>query len=270
MPKQKVCKEDESISREKNIQEIKWLKTQRNIAIFGLIASILATSIQYSTAIYKHISKASLVISLEDSYLLKKSVIKISSIGNNPETHIVAHPKEISDGIKLEAGSYSVKVELKGSTIFEDTIYLKPRKKRICTIPKFYEGTILIFPKINAHKVYPEMILPIIIDSSKEGYLWIYEIKFEGPPQILFPIGNVDNNINSGKEFILPEKGKGVIIAGKQVGKEKLLFIVTKRMDKAFADKIALTITKSVSQKASTVLDENSYGLATLSYEIEL
>jgi hypothetical protein len=41
-------------------------------------------------------------------------------------------------------------------------------------------------------------------------------------------------------------------------------------MDKAFADKIALTITKSVSQKASTVLDENSYGLATLSYEIEL
>lgn len=259
-----------SFNQKKETEEIKWLKTQRNIAILGLIATIFATSVQYIGILYKYISKSSMTVQIEDEYVKKEGQIKIIKHGSANTIIIAGHPNELPEKISLDKGSYQLELSLKEKKLFQTSFYLKAWEGKVVKIHLPFDGTIFVFAELQSSRVFPEMPLPIKIESSRKGYLWIYGIEkgSEFPP-MLYPDGHRENEISPDTGLILPNPKVKGIKAGPQSGDEKLLFVVTEKQDKSFADQLALTVTKSSIQKAANITTDIKYGLWTISYKIE-
>lgn len=254
----------------KDREEIRWIKVQRNIAILGVFAAIFTNSLQYITKAYGNYTEATLSINIEDKYLSSKSLVSIYSVNDNTKPIVKAHPNEVSNGLRLKDGSYLIKIELKETTLYEDYIHLSKAERKTFSLPSFFKGSFLVFAKTNAIKIYPDTPVPLIVESSKDGYLWIYELKKGENPEFKFPKQNKENAIKVGGDFILPRRNVEYIKSSKKIGKEKLLIIVTAKMEKSEADKLALMIANSSLQKADSSISKISYGFSTLSYEVQL
>ena len=258
------------VPSEKEKEEIKWIKVQRNIAILGIIAAILANSIQYTGKLYNWYSLSKIAIEMEDDYLMNRSFICIYNSNNTVNPIVKAHPIDLKKGTSLVEGSYLVKMEYQNTILFEDYIYLKKHEHKIYKLPNIFGGSFLVFAKINAIHIYPNMPLPLIVESSREGYLWIYELDDKTPPKFIFPKSFKNNEIFAGDQYTLPRKNVEFIKTGSYEGKEKLLFIVTEKNDKGAADKIALNTFKNTLQKADSSLTNINYGITAVSYSIRL
>ncbi len=79
----------------------------------------------------------------------------------------------------------------------------------------------MLFTKTNALKIYPNTPVPIIVESSNNGFLWIYEMINNENPQFIFPKKNKGNTIEAGVEYILPRRNVEFIKSGNSVGKRK-------------------------------------------------
>jgi len=249
-------------------EEIKWIKFQRNIAILGMIAAIFSNSLQYVSKFFEEYSKATLTITSNDLFFKNKLLIIITKTDSENKIIAKAYPKDLEKGISLKEGSYSIIVQFRGDDLFEEHIYIKKRDVVNFNVPNFFQGSFLVFAKINAHKVFPDMPIPLIIESTRAGYLWIYDLKSNSSPKLIFPKEQSCIEIREGDVFILPQRNLEFIKSGKEKGVEKLLFIVTEKLDKIFADKIAQKTNKNTISKANSSKDKIDYGLATITYKV--
>ena len=123
----------------------------------------------------------------------------------------------------------------------------------------------------NTPNPFPGQKHEITVNVTGNGYLWIYELKEGLNYGILYPFqsaGKYDNAIKVKEPFTFPDKNKFVLAAGKQAGKETLLFVVTSIMSRNFSDKIANRLNKHIIVKASVARKEYNWGAYKLTYNV--
>lgn len=249
-------------------EEIKSIRFQRNIAILGIVGSILATIIQYAGGFIDMYSKAYLSFHLQDEFLHEKAKIRVTSTTSNKPYDLVFDAVVLDKPLRIPTGFYDVSISLNQNVLFTKNIHAAIREKVELNVPKQFIGSIQVFARLNTIKVYPEMLLPLIVESSEDGFLWIYEIDKLNEVIPLFPITDQINSISSNSSMILPDNyGRGIKAGDKD--EEVLLFIVTEENNQMKSDQIAQKIA-GVTTKASIVDGIQKYGVFTIKYKIEI
>ncbi len=250
-------------------EEIHSLKIQTTIAILTITGTFIAALAPYINSIYKEYCRSIVQIIVDDTIVKQKAIFTIVGQGATAENYLSGYLNELPTQIRLPAGTYSLSANIEKSIVFQMDFYIKKREKRTLSIPTIFNGSIQVYAKLNASKVYPGMILPLIIQSSADGYLWIYEINNDRIPKLLFPNSEVDNSINAFKQLNIPAGDNGYINAGDRYGEETILFIVTKQNGRSSADFISTKYTNSTTMKASGGIGLPDYGTSILRYSIE-
>lgn len=119
---------------------------------------------------------------------------------------------------------------------------------------------------------HPGSVLQFQIESSGNGYLWIYELLDNNEfPQLYPQVGAPaeSHSIYAGKPFILPDKKDYGLSAGNEAGQENLLFVVTSTHDVNKANTIAARMANATTKASGGDVLEN-WGVFLLSYQVEL
>jgi len=269
---EQILEGTEAIKKEQILAEIRLLKIQSMIAILTAITTVIAFVIINLPQIKTLFPQPKFKLEIEDNFLILNGKVIIQK--NTPENNniLTFTVKEALDWVHIESGSYKLKLLYSNQEIYSVDFLLENSEAEIIRIPEQFMGNIHIFIQNNTPILLPEQMLEIAIDVTGNGYLWIYELTKQQRYSRIYPNPNESqytNDINVEKSFKFPDKSGYGIFAGKQEGKEELLFIVTSLISENYADEIANRMTKIVIDKASVRKKEKNWGAKKITYEIK-
>lgn len=262
-----------SLQDQKVFHEIKRLKLLNIIAVLSLVGSVIAFVIGNLADIKSLFYRPPAIkVVTNDAFLQQNGTLTVIDLSSDPEhTVLTTSVGEAADWITLDPGSYRFKVELNKIIKYDERMILKGGDKEALVINA---DNRMIQLKVvnNTPRPSPHASLSINVESSGNGYLWIYELLADNKYQKLYPpVGSYPerNYIKVGETFSLPDNRNFGLRAGDKVGQEDLVFIITSTYDVIAADDIAARMANAVTKAAGKEIWEN-WGVYKLSYQVEL
>lgn len=255
------------------IQEIRTLKLKYRLAVLGIIGVIIAFVIGNQADIKAILYPAPAIkIITGDTFLQQHGTLQIYPSSSGSKSPVLqTSVSEASDWLTLKPGAYRVVVQLNNIKRLDEQVVLENGDKE----PLVIEGNHRQIQLKVVNKIphpYPGAVLQLQVESSGNGYLWIYELMDNNQFQRLYPpVGAVAerHSIYAGKPFTLPDKENYGLRAGNKAGQENLLFVVTSTHDVAIADAIAARMADATTKASGEDVQEN-WGIYHMSYQIEL
>ncbi len=266
MPDDKVTLETEKLR-----QDIRSLRLQRLLAILGVVGTIIAFLVGNMSdikAIFYPPPKIKLVF--QGDFLKRTGTFSLYHNTDINKALMKLAAKEATDWVSVDPGAYDIIISSGKSQVFKRELILKNGDREAVIIPPYFTPNIKLVVTSDILRPAPGSTLKFHIQTSGNGYLWVYEISREQGFRLLYPgVGAASNRISVNKPFILPDSNNYGISAGDQPGEEKLLFVVTSSSHPAQANKIAARMSGVVTKASGSVITEN-WGVQLLSYQVQL
>lgn len=227
----------DEIKKKQILAEIRSIKIQYTIAILSVLGSALAFIIiqrQEISHLLEHAPRLS--IACDDVFVKRAARVKI--IGKSDQkTYLESDLKNFDGEIELAAGSYQTSIVLNDREIWNESFILQPNQTRLVKLPDFFRNQIAIYVTNPDLETKPRGKLNLDINSSGNGYLWIYELLDGDQLRLLFPREDEAalnaHEISASSAFKFPE---GVYLAAGDLEKqEKYVFIVTSLDNRDFS-----------------------------------
>jgi hypothetical protein len=260
----------EEIKKKKLLSEIKWLKTQRTIALLGVIGAVLAFSITNIASLERlFYNKPMFNIEVDNEYLLKHGELIVYNNYDSIEPRQVIRTKlnEASDYTSIAEGSYTFVIRNKNINLLSEQLLLKEGDVKTIILPSLNRNIININVTNLTPKPLPEQPLEFSIETSGNGYLWVFE-HVDKQYALLYPARGNIVEIRAMSEFKLVPSDKEGLFAGSTIGEEKLLFVVTSNGDSNVAQRIANNLSDSIITKASAGKLKENWGATEISYKV--
>jgi hypothetical protein len=262
-----------SLENSKLQEEIRSLKQQRLIGIISAIGAVVAFCvINYTNIMGIFYPPPKIKLIVNDPYVKRNGSIKIKNIQNESEyPNISTSVDQALDWIPLKEGSYRLVLSVNDKDYFKEDLFLNAGDRDIVTIPERNDQTIDITVYNSTPNPPPGSPLHLQIESSGNGYLWIYDLPAQDNPALIYPAKDAAgerHKINVGQTYQIPDSEKHGIFVADQLIEENLLVIVTSSNSLSIADKIAASMSrKTVSKASSGTIDEN-WGISILTYKV--
>jgi hypothetical protein len=258
------------LEREKLLVEIRSLKTQRVITILGAFAAVIVFGIgNLSLILGMFRPNPQIRLMVQDNVVNRVGAIKLYNLGTNPGSIVLNSTASAIDGrwFRMAPGPYRVEVSI-GSYLVQGIDFQvvdgTDQELALAPVPV---GPMRIFVKNNTENPYPGDYLRLSVDSSGNGYLWVFDWRSDGL-HLIFP-RNSDSGVNSistTETFYFPEDES--ILAGAQPRQERLVFVVTSTPDPSFARSRATGLLGGAPAKASLGRASHDWGLAVIEYTV--
>jgi hypothetical protein len=259
---------------EKTREEIKWLRVQRTIAVLAAVGAVAGFAITNLRAIEDIIYTAPKVrILSQDEFVRRNGIVQIrrpTGVTGGWETIHVLHYQDAEDWMRLQEGSYQVAVVVGTEILFTESVFLRRSDKRTVIVAPDDGARIRIHIRSEGAELLPGTVLRLGIDTSGNGFLWVFNRTKGTDYQLIFPAAEASdgNRISVGETFRFPRPdGKG-LIAGDELGNEWLLFIITSSSDVEVAQRIARSLGLGVTPKAAFGEIKENWGATEISYKI--
>lgn len=264
---------DLSWQDQKMIQEIRTLKLKYRLAVLGIIGTIIAFVIGNQADIKAiFYPPPAIKIVTNDTFLQQHGALQIYHSSSEPESPFLqTSVSEASDWLTLKPGAYRVVVQLNDIKKLDTQIVLENGDMEPLVIEQDHSKIQLKVVNKTPHP-YPEAAVQLQVESSGNGYLWIYGLLNNNQFQRHYPpVGATAerHSIYVGKPFALPDKENYGLRAGNKVGQENLLFVVTSTHDATIADAITARMAGATTKASGGEVQEN-WGIYRLSYQVEL
>jgi hypothetical protein len=272
MPNTQNSGMDVSLQDQKTIEEIRTLKLKYRLAVLGIIGTILAFIVGNLTDIKAiFYPPPAIKIVTSDTFLKTHGVLMVYSSSEPDSPVMQTSVSEANDWLTLKPGAYRVVVQLNNIRRLDEHVVLENGDKEPLLIEHSY-SQIQLKVVNETPEPYPGSVLRLRVESSGNGYLWIYELLNNNQFRRHYPpVGVVAerHSIYAGKPFTLPDEKNYGLRAGNKEGQENLLFVVTSTHDVTIADAIAARMANATTKASGGDVQEN-WGIYLLSYQVEL
>ncbi|MGD2086864.1 MAG: hypothetical protein PVH61_11845 [Candidatus Aminicenantes bacterium] len=263
----------ENIKNQHILAEIRLLKIQAVVAILTVFGALVAFIITNHHTVKNLILSSKIKTKTNDIRILRNGKITISKIIEGDEKEVIkCSIKESTSWIKLKPGSYRVSLKYFDHNIWSREFLLQTGESEIIQIPDQFMGNIQVFVKIGKMNLLPTETLDITVETTGNGYLWVYEITDENRYSRIYPpktTSNYCNEINVEEPFRFPDRKNLVLAAGDKEGKESLLFVITSVNRETFADEVISRVTDLSVVKTILREKEFNWGIAEITYNIK-
>jgi hypothetical protein len=262
-----------SLQEQKLREEIRSLKLKYRLALLGVMSAVIAFVVENYVEIKDILYPApSVKVLTKDRFLQEHGVVEIfDAAKTGAEPTLKTSVREASDWFEVKAGAYRFVVSLNQQTVLDQQLMLENGDREallVQGIPQQIQLTV----KNETPFPYPQSALKLTIESSGNGYLWIYELKDNNEYQKLYPPDGATKEqhfLYAGEPFHLPDAQNYGLKAGEKVGEENLLFVITSTHKVTTADAIAASMAKATTKASAGPVEEN-WGVYHLRYRVEL
>ena len=266
---------DSPPSLEKLREEIKGLRLQRLLAILSASGAMLAFAVTRYADIRSMLYRPPVLkVVVEDSYIKETGRLQVLRHGlTNQGAVVETSVSEALDWLQLDPGNYDVVILLNKQEYLRTSFVLQAGDRESIFIPARDASSILITVTNRTPRPIPGSSLELAVQSSGNGFLWIYDLRKDGEYALVYPpataIGS-SNEVQAGEVFKIPDSFRNGIFAGRSLGEERLLFVVTSLSARTTADEIASRLTSSTATKAAAGTINENWGASILSYQVGL
>ncbi|HDM79228.1 MAG TPA: DUF4384 domain-containing protein [Deltaproteobacteria bacterium] len=256
-------------------EQIRTLKQQRLLAILSTIGAVLAFFILNHGKIMNIVKPPPKIrLEVKDPYLRKIGKLHIENTGaGSSGSAIDTSVKAALDWIPMKEGAYRLVLSANNEVFFKQEIILKAGDRQIILVPQQRDRTIHVTVKNKTPKPPPGSPLQLEIESSGNGYLWIYDLPKESKPALIYPpetVSVTSHAIIAGKAFPIPDRENNAIFVANEPTEERLLVVVTSSDSRITADKIAARMSDATISKASSGKIEENWGISLINYRVGL
>ncbi len=263
----------QTLEQAKLQEQIRTLKQQRLLAVLSAIGAVLAFFVINHTKIMNIVTPSPrLRLEVKDPYVEKIGKLHIESTGlGSEESAFDTSVKAARDWIPMKAGSYHLVLSVNDSVVFEQEVILEAGDKKVIVIPERRDQAIHVTVKNNTPRPPPGSPLQLMIESSGNGFLWIYDLPEKGNPVLVYPpetATGASHAITVGKTYQIPDSDKNAIFVANEPTEETLLVVVTSSDSRVTADKIASRMSKAAIPKASSGKIKENWGVSLIRYKV--
>lgn len=255
---------------EKLRQEIKSLRQQRVLAVVTILGGAAAFLLTNAERLFDLIhGDPKISISTDDESLRRNARFSVES-QTGEKGVVAADTLSESRTLSLPPGTYRLT-----ATSFDETVYTRDftvgkGERRTMSIPGLSNASIRVSVQNQSGRIGPRSQLEFQVESSGNGYVWIFEVTRKNPT-LIYPEGcsqACGNEISVDQGLHLPDTRQRAIFAGDRTRTESLLFLVTSSSDLDTATRLAAPFSIGTVLKASGGTAKGNWGYATVSYDI--
>ncbi len=271
---QNALQDLDEIKKKQVLAEIKSIRINSVLAILGVVGSAIGFLIMQQNSLFAiFTSKPTIQIVTSEDFVRKNALLIVKGLHGKPV--LESELKNVREEIELEPGSYAMSIVVGGDTLWREKFILESNEKTSINLPRLFENKINVLLTNYTPQLRPSQPIDFDLQSSGNGYLWIYEINSSDSSlvSLLFPKPAllrdfpVCNQIEVGKSFLFPE-GMG-LVAGTSVKRESNLFIVTSVNDESYANHLIEILTGNDIQKGDIDLIKKNWGMTKLNIDIK-
>jgi hypothetical protein len=260
----------DDVKKKQILAEIRSIKIQSAIAILSVIGSAVAFIVIQQQSIKKLFeTNPKLVVRCNDPFLKRAAKIKFVST-TNAQNSFESDLKNIDEEIEIPPGAYASSLTFEGKEIWTENFIMEMNKSQIITLPEFFNNKINVYAKPASSAVKPGGRIDVDINSSGNGFLWVYELTSSQEIKLLFPS---DSEINSNVHQVLasapfqfPEDV--YLAAGTQEQKEKYIFMVTSINNPTYAHEMVTSLYGNEIDKGVIQSIDKNWGLASVEIDV--
>ena len=170
----------------------------------------------------------------------------------------------------LEPGPYQLTVKAFGEITYKRSFTVEKGDVKTFLVPNPPEANIRVSVENQSGRIGPGSQLEFQIESSGNGYVWIFEKRSQGFA-LIYPENcpaECGNNISVKQGLHLPDQQRRALFAGMHAGEEHLLFLVTSSNDSDSAKKLAGRFENASIPKASEGIAKDNWGYREISYRV--
>jgi len=255
-----------------------WLERQLKklvvLAIIGVVAVVLTIfQNELRTMIEEGLLYGTVEIITDDENLKRHGEVIIL---DGSQTSVCSFLLNTQLSVRLSHGYYTIRVfypstDPSKEMVFEEPFELKRRgHKQVFPILRL-PNTVSVKLGVSKETFVPEEQISFTIDSSKDGYVWLFSPDNSGNPSQFFPNRDLsDNRIEAGETYNVPScKDDSFTLTTRSTpGEETIVCIITESNDQHFALSCLKKIVPYVSVKI-TVTREAVWGYDKKTIRIE-
>ena len=255
-------------------EEIKKTRRENRLWIIGLLLAVAGFGLGNLKTIQSLVIREPRVrLIVEDPFVKRVGMVRIVNTSGSRNIVVATAVSEAEEWLTLTPGSYAVEITVEDRVFYSRQVLLKGGDSEPIIVPERETGSIRILVKNHTPNPKPDAPLDLSIESSGNGFLWVFDFSDDGKYSQVYPDLKTPNAvaaIRAGETYKIPD-AKGVnILTNENVGQERLLFIVTSAPLSEEAQKIATRMSKAVIAKASTGREKTNWGIASLQYNVSL
>lgn len=253
-------------------EEVKKARRENRIWVISLLIAIVGFGLgNLNTIKDLVIREPQLRLIVEDSFVKRVGMVRIAHTSGNREVAVETSISEAEEWLTLSPGSYEVEISVEGKPFYSQKILLKPGDSEPIIVPQRETGSIRILVKNHTPNPKPGTPLDLSIESSGNGFLWVYDHSKDGKFSLVYPDPQKPGTlaeIRAGKTYTIPDANGINITTNDDIGQERLLFVVTSSPSAQDAQKIVTRISEAVISKADTGHEKANWGIARLQYDV--
>ena len=257
---------------EKLQEEVKKARRENRIWIIGLLIAIAGFGLGNLNTIKGLVVREPRVrLIVEDSFIKRVGMIRIARTSGNREVELETAVIEAEGWLTLQPGSYEVEITVDGKAFYTRKLFLKAGDSEPIIVPERETGSIRIVVKNHTPNPRPGTPLDLSVESSGNGFLWVFDHSDDGKFSQIYPDPATPAavaEIQAGTTYSIPDANGIKILTNKDIGQERLLFVVTSSSSVQEAQKIAARMSEAVISKANIGHEKANWGIARLQYEV--
>ena len=257
---------------EKLQEEVKKARRENRIWIIGLLIAVAGFGLTNLNTIKGLVIREPRIrLAVEDPFVKRVGVVRIAHTSGGREVEVETSVNEAEEWFTLQPGSYELEVAIEGRIFYSQKLLLKAGDSEIIMVPERETGSIRVVVKNHTPNPRPGEPLDLSIESSGNGFLWVFDHSNEGKFIRIYPdpaTPAIVAEIRADTTYTIPD-AKGVkILTNKDTGQERLLFVVTSLPSAEDAQKIATRMSEAVISKANIDQETANWGIANLEYNV--
>ena len=257
---------------EKLQEEVKKARRENRIWIIGLLIAIAGFGLGNLNTIKGLVIREPRVrLIVEDSFIKRVGMVRIAHTAGNREVEVETSVSEAEGWLTLQPGSYEIEITVEDKVFYSRKLLLKAGDSEPIIVPERETGSIRIVVKNHTPKPRPGTPLDLSIESSGNGFLWVFDHSDDGKFSRIYPDPATPSavaEILAGKTYSIPDANGIKILTNKDIGQERLLFVVTSSPSAQDAQKIVTRMSEAVISKANIGHEKANWGLARLQYDV--
>ena len=257
---------------EKLQEEVKKARRENRIWIIGLLIAIAGFGLGNLNTIKGLVVREPRVrLIVEDSFIKRVGMVRIARTSGNREVEVETSVSEAEGWLTLQQGSYEVEITVDDKVFYTRKLFLKAGDSEPIIVPERETGSIRIVVKNHTPNPRPGTPLDLSIESSGNGFLWVFDHSDDGKFSQIYPDPATPSavaEILAGKTYSIPDANGIKILTNKDIGQERLLFVVTSSPSAQNAHEIVTRMSEAVISKANIGHEKANWGIARLQYDV--
>ena len=257
---------------EKLQEEVKKARRENRIWIIGLLIAIAGFGLGNLNTIKGLVIREPRVrLIVEDAFVKRVGMVRIAHTSGDKQVAVETSVSEAQGWLTLQPGSYEVEITVEDKVFYSRKLLLKAGDSEPIIVPGRATGSIRIAVKNHTPEPKPGTPLDLSIESSGNGFLWVFDHSEDGKFSRIYPdpaTPSVVAEIQAGKTYSIPDARGIKILTNEDVGQERLLFVVTSSASEQNAQKIVTRMSEAVISKANIGHEKANWGFARLQYDV--